>query len=45
MPIPRAASTAFGSTDRSPAYVEVRIGGITSTTRAMSTGRNPWLLM
>ncbi len=41
MPIPRAASTVAGSTPEMPAYVEVRIGGMPSTTRAISTGRKP----
>ena len=34
MPMPTAAFTAAGSTDRMPAYVEARIGGTASTTSA-----------
>ena len=38
IPIPTAASTAERSTDRMPAYVCARIGGIASTTRPRTTG-------
>ena len=41
MPIPRAASTASGSTSRTPTYAFVRIGGIASSVSASATFMKP----
>ena len=41
IPIPRAASTALGSTWRTPTNELVRIGGIPSTINAIATLRKP----
>jgi hypothetical protein len=39
MPMPRAASTVFGSTSRTPVYALVKIGGIASAMSAINVGR------
>ena len=41
MPIPRADSTVAGSTWRTPVNVNVKMGGIASSTSAMTTGMFP----
>lgn len=41
MPMPRAASTGDGSTERMASYVVTRIGGTASTTSGIITGRWP----
>ena len=38
MPTPREASTVAGSTELTPAYVEVRIGGMARITSATTRG-------